>query len=195
MQAGIQDLSMAVVCLMGLDDWLSRFHAGKRSIIEECYREHFDSVMQAVGELLSSADRETVVHEVFYRLLSDPGMRASFRGGSLRAWLRTVARNRAIDYLRRHRREQSLDSQAVSELQCGQAKKHDEEAEAKMLIDQFRSQHLPKKLEPVFEARFLQQLSQREAARKLKMRRTTLAYQEQQIRNLLRGFLLSGEES
>jgi RNA polymerase sigma-70 factor (ECF subfamily) len=180
---------------MGLDDWLSRFHAGKRSIIEECYREHFDSVMQAVGELLSSADRETVVHEVFYRLLSDAGMRESFRGGSFKAWLRTVARNRAIDYLRRHRREQSLGAQAVSELERGRARQQEEETEAKMLIDQFRNEHLPEKLAPVFEARFLQQLSQREAARKLGMHRTTLAYQEQLIRDILRVFLLAGEES
>jgi RNA polymerase sigma-70 factor (ECF subfamily) len=193
MQSGTQELLIMVVCSMNSDDWLSRFHAGKRSIMEECYREHFDAVMQAVGKMLSFADRETVVHEVFYRLLSDPAMRTSFQGGSLKAWLRTVARNRAIDYLRRHRRERELDPQAASELERSQARRREEAAEAKLLIDRFRRKRLPEKLEPIFETRFLQQLSQREAARKLGMRRTTLAYQEQQIRDLLRRFLLGGE--
>jgi RNA polymerase sigma-70 factor (ECF subfamily) len=42
----------------------------------------------------------------------------------------------------------------------------------------------------VFQARFIDHLSQCEAAARLGKRRTTLAYQELRIRRLLRKFLL-----
>jgi len=41
---------------------------------------------------------ETLVHEVFFRLLNDEPLRRGFRGGSFAAWLRVIARNQAIDY-------------------------------------------------------------------------------------------------
>ena len=41
----------------------------------------------------------------------------------------------------------------------------DEEVEAKILVERFRSERLPLELESVFDARFLRQLSQREAAK------------------------------
>ncbi|NPC78158.1 RNA polymerase subunit sigma-70, partial [Pyxidicoccus fallax] len=57
----------------------------------------------------------------------------------------------------------------------------------------FRREHLPAKWAPVFEARFVRQLSQREAAAALGLHRTTLAYQELRIRSLLKKFLLPPE--
>ena len=76
----------------------------------------------------------------------------------------------------------------------GQTDTTEEKTEATLIIERFRNEHLPEKWVPVFEARFMLQLSQREAAAKLGMRRTTLAYQEQQIRKRLRRFLLQREE-
>jgi RNA polymerase sigma-70 factor (ECF subfamily) len=176
------------------DGWLRRFHAGQRSVLEECYREHFSTVDGAVGQILSGADRETVVHEVFYRLLSDPRMRAGFKGGSLGAWMNTVARNHALNYLRRNRRERPVDPGVAEKIASGESNPLHRATEARLLIERFRSQALPEKWAPVFEARFIRQLSQREAARELGMRRTTLAYQEGRIRALLKRFVSRMEE-
>ena len=63
-------------------------------------------------------------------------------------------------------------------------------AEAALLIQKFCAEVLPPKWRPVFEARFVEHLTQTEAAAALRMRRTTLVYQELRIRSLLNGFLL-----
>ena len=62
-----------------------------------------------------------------------------------------------------------------------------------MLVDRFREQVLPAKWAGVFQARFIEQRDQRDAAASLGIARTTLAYQELRIRSLLKKFLLRGE--
>src|SRR5262249_50623384 len=114
-------------------DWLVRFHAGDRAVIEGCYREHYGVVDRAVGSVLSGADRETVVHEVFFRLLTRAELRENFRGGSLSAWLSTVAGNLAIDHQRRSKRERSLPPEEAAAMES--AARFDEAADARMLID------------------------------------------------------------
>lgn len=177
--------------------WLERFHAGDRGALEVVYREQFDAVSHAVGRVLHGADRETVVHELFLALVEDGGLRRAFRGGGLRAWLSTVAYRRAIDFARRHGREHLVATDDVREL-AGRLEQEPPPsaldaviaAEAQRIVADFRRERLPAKWAPVFEARFLQQLSQRDAARALGMRRTTLAYQEARVRRLLRAFVL-----
>jgi RNA polymerase sigma-70 factor (ECF subfamily) len=173
--------------------WLERFVAGDRAVIEQCYREHVGRVLSVAGRVLGSVDAETVTHEVFYRLLSDAELRASYRGGNLGAWLSQVASNAAIDNLRRRKREVSRDADPQNGSDVDEAR-FDEEVEAKMLIDRFRGERLPAKWRAVFEVRFLRQLPQRDAARELGMQRTTLVYQEQRIRELLEAFLLDTEK-
>jgi RNA polymerase sigma-70 factor (ECF subfamily) len=173
-------------------DWLARFHAGDRAVMEEIYRDHFDAVHQAAGRFLDGANRETVVHEVFLRLLSNAEMRRSFDGGSIGGWLRTVTRNQAIDFRRRLSREVGEPDGLVEQ---AAPQPITERVEAKMLIDRFRREVLPAKWAGVFEARFLGELDQREAARSLGISRTTLAYQELRIRSLLRAFLLGAEDA
>jgi RNA polymerase sigma-70 factor (ECF subfamily) len=173
-------------------DWLGLFHAGDRRTLEACYREHFEAVDAAVGRLLRGADRETVVHEVFFRVLSRPDFRRSFGGGSLAAWLSTVARNLATDHLRQVQRERSVPLDEAGELP-GPAQRIEEAAEARLIVERFRKEKLPEKWQKVFQARFIEQRDQRDAARTLGIARTTLAYQELRIRALLRRFLLKGE--
>src|SRR5262245_48027990 len=72
--------------------WLDRFHAGEREVIEQCYRDHFRVVENAVGQVLRGADKETVIHEVFLQLMSRAELRRGFAGGGFAAWLATVAR-------------------------------------------------------------------------------------------------------
>jgi RNA polymerase sigma-70 factor, ECF subfamily len=166
-------------------DWLVRFHAGEQRILEACYREHFQTVFRAVGQILSGADQETLTHEVFYRLLVKQDFRRSFQGGSLGAWLATVARNQAIDFRRRRDREQPTPAPAPDE-----GTSFTEAADARLEIERFRRDVLPAKWVRVFEVRFLEQLDQREAARRLGISRTTLAYQELRVRSLLQKYLL-----
>ena len=174
--------------------WLRRFHDGDRDVIEECYRDHFETVDGSVGGVLAGADRETVVHEVFFRVMTRQEVRLGFGGGSFASWIATVARNQAIDHVRRSRREEAVapdiavrlaDSVAVSP--------PDDSLDARRLVAEFRRDCLPLKWDPVFVARFIDQLSQREAAARLKMRRSTLAYQELRIRQLLRRFAARGD--
>jgi len=69
------------------EEWLAAFHAGERPVLEACYRDHLATVAQAVGRVLEGADQETVIHDVFLRLLTDARMRAGFRDGAFPAWL------------------------------------------------------------------------------------------------------------
>jgi RNA polymerase sigma-70 factor, ECF subfamily len=161
--------------------WLEAFHRGEGACLDACYREWFPAVDRAVGDILHGADRETVVHEVFFRLLSDARLRRSFAGGSFGAWLRVVARNQAIDCARRRRMEVGLRDEAAHEAAPDPAAAADrlqEEAEARLTVEAFRATCLPRKWEAVFVARFLDQQDQPTAARTLGMSRTTLAYQE-----------------
>jgi RNA polymerase sigma-70 factor (ECF subfamily) len=169
--------------------WLADFHAGHRPVLEQCYREHFGTVQRAVGRVLSGADQETVIHEVFYRLISREEVRRSFRGGSFKAWLGTVAHHLALEYVRRQQREQGAIER--SQEPAEEPVEVSGESDARLLIERFKRECLPPKWHAVFEVRFLQQLPQREAARLLDIHRTTLAYQELRIRALLRRFLLS----
>jgi RNA polymerase sigma-70 factor (ECF subfamily) len=172
---------------MSADDrWLVRFHRGDRSVLTASYVEHFDAVRTAVRRVLAGADGDTVVHNVFFRLVSDAKLRENYRGGSFTAWLSTVARNDALNFRRRRGRERELTEELSTEAAGGA----EAELHAKLLVDRFRNERLPEKLRPLFEARFLRQLSQREAARELDMHRTTLVYQEQQIRTAMRAFFL-----
>ena len=173
----------------GADAWLAGFHRGDPDAIERCYRDYFDVVEGAIRQVLTPADRETVIHEVFWRLLSNPELRRSFQGGSMAGWLSTVTRNLAIDYLRRLNREVALPAgdphQPVPAL--------DGEVDARLLLEQFQRDRLPPAWRPVFEMRFVRQLSQREAAAALRIGRTTLAYRELRIRQILRAFLKEDE--
>jgi RNA polymerase sigma-70 factor (ECF subfamily) len=173
--------------------WLDDFHAGDPEVMRQCYVEHFAAVERAVGRILQGADKETVVHEVFYRIIADAGVRASFQGGSLRAWLSTVARNCAVDTKRRQQREMPAGAPPDLAEDAGEVASFESSAIARDWVARFRAERLPEKWRAVFEARFVAQASQSEAARSLGMRRTTLLYQELRIRQLLRTFFLRSE--
>lgn len=188
-------MTVSDVDILAQDHWLALFHAGNRKVLKKLYNEHFCTVEKAAGKILPEADKETVIHEVFLRIFTEENMRQNFKGGSLVAWLTTVTKNQAIDFLRRSRKEFMANPEFVANQSDSGSHNLEDKLQAKMLIDVFRRDHLPEKWLQVFEARFIRQLTQREAARDLKMPRTTIAYQEHRIRVLLRRFLESGEES
>ena len=174
--------------------WIERFHSGRRETMEECYREHFSDVEKSASRMLSGVDLENVVHEVFAKILTNKQTRLSFKGGSFQSWLSTVARNQAIDYLKRNHREHPVEPRIAEQLAESACQENREDIELKRVIERFRSEKVPEKWLPVFDARFVKRLTQREAAKELGISRTTLAYREGRIRQRLRRFIESLEE-
>jgi RNA polymerase sigma-70 factor (ECF subfamily) len=171
--------------------WVAAFHRGDREILAACYRDYVHTVAWAVRPYVDGLDRETVVHDVFCRLFGRAEARRSFSGGNFGAWLITVARRQAIDHRRRRRPEEVTEDGELGRLaESAAGEGVDEAMELRVLVGRFRERVLPPRWEPVFRARFLEQLDQREAARRLGIPRTTLAYQELRIRRLLRRFML-----
>jgi RNA polymerase sigma-70 factor, ECF subfamily len=183
--------SMATEASSNLDgaSALARFHAGERDFFGQLYRDTYQAVDMAVGRVLHGADRDTVVHDLYLRLLSRPELRQKFTGGSLHAWLATLAHNLAVDFWRHRRRETSLQDREVPPLIDPMSRRVEERAELNLFVERFRRDGLPEELWPLFQARFLERLDQREAARRLGMHRTTLAYRELRVRRCLRAFL------
>jgi RNA polymerase sigma-70 factor, ECF subfamily len=169
------------------DAWLEDFHEGRRTTIADVYHDHFAAVEAAVGCVLSGADKETVIHEVFFKLIDSANHRQQFQGGSFGAWIATVARNQAIDHARRRDRELPMSAEVLPDRP--DAAHANEAAAARVLIERFR-QGLPENWRRVFDLCFLGQVPQREAATALGLARTTLAYQHHQIRMRLRKFLI-----
>jgi RNA polymerase sigma-70 factor (ECF subfamily) len=172
------------------DEWLRRFHDGDREVLAQCYRESFRAVQGAVMSRLPGADGETVVHEVFFRLVSMRTFREGFRGGSLTAWLTTVAKNQAVDFLRRRRFEEpaGIDlAPAAASAPTTVAGELAQRIDVRRDVERFL-QKLPAKWHGVFHARFVEQLNQSEAAQQLGITRTTLIYQELRVRHLLKQF-------
>lgn len=168
---------------------IAEFHGGSQQAMNDLYVDHFVTVDRAVGAFLQSVDKETVIHEVFHRVISDADLRASFQGGSLAAWMSTLARNSAIDHMRRSRPETAAE--VCTELEGPQTvPSFETSVAARQLISRFRDQRLPEKWRGVFEMRFVRQLDQAEAARALGMGRTILLYREVRIRRLLHQFVL-----
>jgi RNA polymerase sigma-70 factor (ECF subfamily) len=175
-------------------EWLKEFHAGEKRVLAAVYQENYDAAVAAVSNYLRGPDAETVVQDLFVKMVADQAFRENYQGGSLRAWLATVARNRAIDFLRKHRREQlTEDGDVEGEVSVVRDQSFVGRMEARQIIERFRKAVLPEKWRDVFEARFMRQLTQREAAADLKMPRTTIAYQEIRIRKILQDFLLDLE--
>lgn len=172
------------------DDWLRRFHEGDPEILEGCYRDSFPVMEKAVGEVLGHADRESIIHEIFSRLIEQPDFRRAFRGGSFLAWVGVVARHEAIDYARRLKREAPVGDRSVD---LPHLRNEGRATEARILVESFRRTWLTPAWESVFNACFLQQMSQHEAARALGLSRTTVAYREMRIRHQLRRFLRDEE--
>jgi RNA polymerase sigma-70 factor (ECF subfamily) len=170
--------------------WTTGFYEGRSVAMAHLYREHFELVRCAVSGVLSGADGETVIHEVFFRLLSNEELRRSYQSGAFASWLYVVAKNLAIDYARRRARE--TPDGLVPGLSAAGAG-IEAQIEARSLIRRFREEVLPAEWRSVFELRFVRQLDQRTAARAAGIARTTLAYREHRIRGLLRAFLLAEE--
>lgn len=166
--------------------WLDAFHRGDRDIIDACYREHFRTVDRAVARRLTSSDRDSVVQEVFMKLLAHESFRRSFQGGDLGAFLAQAATFQAISFARQQGRTTAIEG----EIEFGGDLEN--RIAARQFLERFRAR-VPEKWLEVFNACFLEQMDQRSAAKKLGIARTTLAYQVLRIRWLLDRFVVEGD--
>jgi RNA polymerase sigma factor (sigma-70 family) len=84
-----------------LADIGERLNQGQPDALEDCYRSLGPLVMAYVGRYVPQSDVEDVLQRVFYEVWRvhdrfDPAL-------SLRAWVLSIARKRAIDHLRKRR--------------------------------------------------------------------------------------------
>jgi RNA polymerase sigma-70 factor (ECF subfamily) len=175
------------------ENWAESFYRGDNETMTAVYCEHFGTVRAAVGQVVVGADCETVIHEVFYRLLSREETRRGYQAGNFASWIYTVAKHQAIDYARRHSRERPTGL-APFDATDGVEATLPLQIEARALVARFRAT-LPPQWQSVFDVRFLGQVAQRTAANELGIPRTTLAYRELRIRHMLRAFLRSSEDA
>lgn len=88
--------------------------SGDQNAIAELY-DRYSSIVYAVAlrVLGDTMGAEDVLQEVFLQLWRNPGAFDSARG-NLAAWLAVIARNRAIDVLRRRKPETDIEDVIVS---------------------------------------------------------------------------------
>lgn len=95
-------------------DLVSRVRAGDQDALGALY-DRYSALVYAVGlrVLADSPAAEDVLQEVFMQLWRNPA-RFNATRGSLGAWLAVIARNRAIDALRKRRYESDIEDTVVS---------------------------------------------------------------------------------
>lgn len=169
---------------MDLDDphERARFVRGDSSVMEQIYRLSFETVRQAAGRVIGDlADRDAVVHQVFAELIASRALRARYQGGDLGAWLRSIVRHRALDFVRRERRLVPLDADQ------DRAEAQGELADFRQDLERFAGGLAPSRRE-LLRARFIEGLTQVEVAERLGMPRSTLEDWEKQMKADLRAF-------
>jgi RNA polymerase sigma factor (sigma-70 family) len=157
-------------------------------VIEEIYRETFEDVRRAAGTVLHEpADRDAVVHEVFLQLLDRRELRESHRGGHMGAWLGAIARHQALDFARRESR--LTDLSAVDET----AAKADPVEELRRELVRFASRLDPER-QRLVQLRYVEGMTQMEAAAVLGKPRSTLEDWEHQLKRALTAHLGGGKK-
>jgi RNA polymerase sigma-70 factor (ECF subfamily) len=93
---------------------VSGIRSGKESAMAQLY-DRYSSIVYSVAlrVLGDTGAAEDVLQEVFIQLWRNPGLFDSSRG-NLAAWLSVIARNRAIDALRKRRPESEIDDIVIS---------------------------------------------------------------------------------
>ena len=146
-----------------VDDTVLLTRMGQRdeSAIEEIFRRYSGAVYSvALRVLRDSGQAEDVLQEVFLQLWRDPA--AFVRGrGSLGGWLVVIARNRAIDMLRRRK-----PSDPVEEVALASSANVADEAERNATMQKVRQviAALPEEQRKALELAYFEGLSHTEIA-------------------------------
>jgi RNA polymerase sigma-70 factor (ECF subfamily) len=177
-------------------DLVKAYQAGSREALARIYRQYVRNVRDYLAHRIGGdADVADVVQEVFIRAFSE-GARAKYDGTrDYGPFLRVIARNVFIDWVRRSRREVAVESdvleaamsRAVTESVPGPAAPHLE------TVTEYVNTLEPD-LKSVYEARFLRAHSQEQAAAALGISRQTLRTRERTLLTGLRRKLQRGEK-
>lgn len=91
---------------------------GSRDALKEVYEEYVSYIYNIVRQLLSTREEaEDITSEFFIRLWEKSD---SYRGGGgHKGWMATIARNLAIDYIRKRKREEVVDFSTERETEAG----------------------------------------------------------------------------
>lgn len=152
-------------------------------MIEEIFRATFDEVRRAAGTVLHEpADRDAVVNEVYLELIESRELRESHRGGQMGSWLGAIARHQALDFARRESR--LTDLSAVDEVSA----KTDPVADLRRELVRFAARLDPER-QRLIQLRYIEGMTQMEAAAILGKPRSTLEDWEHQFKRALQGHL------
>jgi len=186
---------------------LQAFHAGGRGVLTAVYRKHVDEVEGTVSRYCRGADAECVTHELFLSIVEKQGLRQQFQGGDLGAWLRTLGARRAIDHLRRRKRTPLLFDPGSMEGRLepvGEEQGILDRDQARQLhaaLGRFASEEAPdldERTAGVFRLRFQEQITQKAAALRLGIPRSTFISYERRLMKRLGAYLrrhLGGENA
>jgi RNA polymerase sigma factor (sigma-70 family) len=162
---------------------LAAFHAGSDETIRKIYVAHAGTLLRDACRYAGRAEAESVVHDVFVELLRNRQLRAQFTGGGLVAWLRQIARLKALEHLRRVQRQPPADSGEPAD--SNQA-----DLEARDVLARFIAARVPDEQKKFFGMRFLERQTQVEIAARLGVPRSTLEGWEHRLVEKLRAFVL-----
>ena len=142
---------------------VSRVRAGDQNAMGTLY-DRYSPLVYAVGlrVLADSAGAEDVLQEVFMQLWRNPARFDASRG-SLGAWLAVIARNRALDAVRKRRYESDIEDIVVS-VEPDLASEADRSRAAKSVRDVLNGMHLAQR--QALEMAFFEGLTHREIAAK-----------------------------
>ena len=143
---------------------VSRVRAGDQNAMGALY-DRYSPLVYAVGlrVLADSAAAEDVLQEVFMQLWRNPARFDASRG-SLGAWLAVIARNRAIDALRKRRYESDIEDTVVS-VEPDLASEADRSRAAKSVRDVLNGMHPAQR--QALEMAFFEGLTHTEIAAKI----------------------------
>ena len=162
---------------------IAAFQAGHEAAIRKVYVAHAVTLLSVARRHTGPAEAEAVVHDVFLELLRNPQLRAQFTGGALLAWLRQIARLKALEHLRRARRRTPIElAEPVISSEA--------DLEARDVVARFLAARVPEEQKPFFGMRFLNRQTQVEIATQLGIPRSTLEGWEHRLIEKLRAFVL-----
>jgi RNA polymerase sigma-70 factor (ECF subfamily) len=142
---------------------IARIRAGDQSAMADLYDRYAGVVYGvALRVLASTAAAEDVVQEVFLQLWRNPQAFNSDRG-RLAPWLAVIARNRAIDLLRKRPPEDDIDEMPIST-----GINLEDEASQKLVVDKIRGVlgGLPQDQRKALEMAFFEGMTHTEIAGK-----------------------------